>query len=68
VVSTTGTVREPSEAEADGPGGTTVILEDVGGGFPDCREPPTEPGVPVEERVCAPNLRKQFPPESEVVE
>ena len=68
-VSTTGTVKEPSEAEAEGPGGTTVIREDVGGGeFPACNEPPTEPGVFVGARVCEPDLRKQFPPESEVVE
>jgi hypothetical protein len=67
-VSTTGTVREPSEAEAEGPGGTTVILEDVGGGeFPD-REPPTDPGFFVGVRVCEPDLRKQFPPASKVVE
>lgn len=67
-VSTTGTVREPSEAEADGPGGTTVILEDVGGEPEDCKEPPTDPALSVGLRVCQPILRKQFPPASEVVE
>jgi len=68
-VSTTGTVREPSEAEAEGPGGTTVILEDVGGGETAPKiEPPIDPGVSVGVRVCAPDLRKQFPPAYRVVE
>jgi hypothetical protein len=70
--STTGTVREAlEEAEAEVPGGTTVILEDVvdggGGVFPN-REPPTVPGLSDGERACEPILRKQFPPASEVVE
>jgi hypothetical protein len=70
--SRTGTVREElPEAEADEPGGTTVILEDVvdgdGGEFPN-REPPTFPGLSDGERVCEPILRKQFPPASKVVE
>jgi hypothetical protein len=70
-VSTTGTVRELPEAEADEPGGTTVILKDVvdggGGEFPN-REPPTDPGFSDGVRVCLPILRKQFPPASKVVE
>jgi hypothetical protein len=70
--SRTGTVREAlSEAEAEGPGATTVILEHVvddgGGVFPN-REPPTVPGLSDGERVCEPILRKQFPPASKVVE
>jgi hypothetical protein len=66
--STTGTVEEPSEAEAEEPGGTIVILEDVGGGEFPSREPPTDPGFFVGLRVCEPNLRKQFPPASRIVE
>lgn len=70
-VSTIGTVRELPEADADEPGDTTVILEDVviggGGEFPN-REPPTDPGFSDGERVCLPILRKQFPPASKVVE
>jgi hypothetical protein len=68
--SRTGTVREPLEAEAEGPGGTTVILEDVvsGDGEFSNREPPTDPGLSDGVRVCEPILRKQFPPASKVVE
>ena len=69
--SRTGTVEELPKAEAEGPGGTTVILEDVvdggGGVFPN-REPPTVPGLSDGERACETILRKQFPPASEVVE
>ena len=70
-VSMIGTVRELPEAEADEPGGTTVILKDVvdggGGEFPN-KEPPTDPGFSDGVQVCLPILRKQFPPASKVVE
>jgi hypothetical protein len=67
-VSTKGTVEEPSEAEAEGPGDTTVILEDVGGSLFENSPPPTDPGFFAGVRVCEPDLRKQFPPASKVVE